>query len=44
MSDTRPATGDLFQALFEYSADAIALVDAAGRLLFLSRTFERLFG
>jgi PAS domain S-box-containing protein len=44
MSDAQHATGDLFQALVEYSSDAIALVDAAGRILFLSQTFERLLG
>jgi two-component system cell cycle sensor histidine kinase/response regulator CckA len=44
MSDTQPAPGDLFQALVEYSSDAIVLVDDAGRMRFLSRTAERLLG
>jgi PAS domain S-box-containing protein len=34
----------LFQALVEYSSDAIALVDAGGTIRFLSRTAERLLG
>src|SRR3954467_6090753 len=44
MSDPQPAPGDLFQALVEYSSDAIVLVDAAGTMRFLSRTAERLLG
>ena len=46
MSDsTRPSTaGDLFQALVEYSSDAIVLVDATARILFLSATSERMLG
>ncbi len=44
MSDPQPATGDLFQALVEYSSDAIVLADAGGRMLFLSHTAERLLG
>jgi PAS domain-containing protein len=46
MSDSHrsPAAGDLFQALVEYSSDAIALVDATGKILFLSQTSERLLG
>ncbi len=39
-----PATGDLFQALVENSSDAIVLVDARGKVLFLSQTSERLLG
>jgi PAS domain S-box-containing protein len=39
-----PETGDLFQALVENSSDAIVLVDAAGKILFLSQTSERLLG
>jgi len=45
MSDARPtAAGDLFQALVEHSSDAIVLVDATGKVLFLSQTSERLLG
>ena len=46
MSDaTRPATaGDLFQALVEYSSDAILLCDATGKILFLSATSEKMLG
>jgi len=44
MSNLRPAAGDLFQALVENSSDAIVLVDAVGRILFLSQTSERLLG
>src|SRR6266566_3465225 len=46
MSDSTrsQATGDLFQALVEYSSDAIVLVDATGKVLFLSQTSERLLG
>jgi two-component system, cell cycle sensor histidine kinase and response regulator CckA len=38
------AAGDLFQALVEYSSDAIVLADIAGRMVFLSHTAERLLG
>jgi two-component system cell cycle sensor histidine kinase/response regulator CckA len=38
------AAGDLFQALVEYSSDAIVLADSMGRMLFLSHTAERLLG
>ena len=44
MSKAQPAAGDLFQALVEYSSDAIVLVDATGKILFLSQTSERLLG
>ena len=44
MSQIRPAAGDLFQALVENSSDAIVLVDAGGKILFLSPTSERLLG
>ena len=44
MSKSQPAAGDLFQALVEYSSDAIVLSDASGRLQFLSHTAERLLG
>jgi len=46
MSDSQrsPAAGDLFQALVEHSSDAIVLVDATGKVLFLSHTSERLLG
>ena len=44
MSEAQHATGDLFQALVEYSSDAIVLVDATGKILFLSQTSERLLG
>jgi two-component system cell cycle sensor histidine kinase/response regulator CckA len=44
MSESQRATGDLFQALVEHSSDAIVLVDATGRILFLSQTSERLLG
>ncbi len=44
MSASRSTAGDLFQALVEYSSDAIVLADAAGRMLFLSHTAERLLG
>jgi PAS domain-containing protein len=43
-SDNPSATGELFQALVEHSSDAIVLVDAAGKVLFLSQTSERLLG
>jgi two-component system, cell cycle sensor histidine kinase and response regulator CckA len=43
MADTSPTT-DLFQALVEHSSDAIVLLDAAGKVLFLSQTSERLLG
>src|SRR4029077_20176192 len=42
MSETQPAAGDLFQALVEHSSDAIVLVDAKGKVLFLSQTSDRL--
>ena len=38
------AAGALFQALVEYSSDAIVLCDAAGKIVFLSHTSERLLG
>src|SRR5262245_11684062 len=44
MADPQPTTGDLFQALVEYSSDAIALVDATGRILFLSQASEKILG
>src|SRR5437763_16320509 len=44
MPESQPAAGDLFQALVEHSSDAIVLVDATGRVLFLSQTSERLLG
>jgi PAS domain S-box-containing protein len=44
ITNSLPAAGDLFQALVEYSSDAIVLVDATGKILFLSRTAERLLG
>src|SRR5215475_223455 len=45
MSKVQPAAGgDLFQALVEYSSDAIVLADASGKMLFLSHTAERLLG
>ena len=44
MPMSQPATGDLFQALVEYSSDAIVLADATGTMLFLSHTAERLLG
>lgn len=44
LSDSQPAAGDLFQALVEYSSDAIVLADAEGTMLFLSHTAERLLG
>jgi PAS domain S-box-containing protein len=44
MSKVQPAAGDLFQALVEYSSDAIVLADATGKMLFLSHTAERLLG
>ncbi|HET9833378.1 MAG TPA: PAS domain S-box protein, partial [Vicinamibacterales bacterium] len=44
MAEPRSTAGDLFQALVEYSSDAIVLADATGRMLFLSRTAERLLG
>src|SRR5438067_5017424 len=43
MSESPPTT-DLFQALVEHSSDAIVLVDATGKILFLSQTSERLLG
>jgi two-component system cell cycle sensor histidine kinase/response regulator CckA len=42
--ESRSTAGDLFQALVEYSSDAIVLADAGGRMVFLSRTAERLLG
>jgi len=44
MSKVQPSAGDLFQALVEYSSDAIVLADATGKMLFLSHTAERLLG
>jgi PAS domain S-box-containing protein len=44
MSKVQPAAGDLFQALVEYSSDAIVLADADGTMTFLSHTAERLLG
>ena len=46
MSDSirPPAAGDLFQALVEHSSDAIVLVDATGKILFLSATSEKMLG
>jgi len=44
MSESKHAAGDLFQALVEYSSDAIVLVDAKGKILFMSPTSERLLG
>ncbi len=44
MSESPPAAGDLFQALVEHSSDAIVLLDGTGKILFLSRTSERLLG
>ena len=44
MPETHSTAGDLFQALVEYSSDAIVLADAAGRMVFLSHTAERLLG
>src|SRR5437868_11476575 len=44
MPESQPTAGDLFQALVEHSSDAIVLVDATGRVLFLSQTSERLLG
>jgi two-component system cell cycle sensor histidine kinase/response regulator CckA len=44
MPNVQPAAGDLFQALVEYSSDAIVLADATGTMLFLSHTAERLLG
>jgi PAS domain S-box-containing protein len=44
MSQSQPAAGDLFQALVEYSSDAIVLADARRRMRFLSYTAERLLG
>jgi PAS domain S-box-containing protein len=44
MAESRQTAGDLFQALVEYSSDAIVLVDAKGKILFLSATSERLLG
>ena len=44
MSEPKHAAGDLFQALVENSSDAIVLVDAKGKILFLSPTSERLLG
>ena len=43
MSD-KSAPGDLFQALVENSSDAILLVDATARILFLSATSEKMLG
>jgi len=42
--ESRSTAGDLFQALVEYSSDAIVLADSMGRMLFLSHTAERLLG
>ena len=44
MPNVQPAAGDLFQALVEYSSDAIVLADSTGTMLFLSHTAERLLG
>ena len=44
MSKVQPAAGDLFQALVEYSSDAIVLADANGTMTFVSHTAERLLG
>jgi two-component system cell cycle sensor histidine kinase/response regulator CckA len=44
MMKSPAAAGDLFQALVEYSSDAIVLSDATGKMLFLSHTAERLLG
>jgi two-component system cell cycle sensor histidine kinase/response regulator CckA len=43
MSDPNTADG-LFQALVEYSSDAILLVDATGKILFLSQTSGKMLG
>ena len=40
----RHSAGDLFQALVEYSSDAILLVDASGTILFLSQTAQKMLG
>jgi len=44
MPESHSTAGDLFQALVEYSSDAIVLADEAGRMVFLSHTAERLLG
>ena len=44
MRESHSTAGDLFQALVEYSSDAIVLADATGRMVFLSQTAERLLG
>src|SRR5580765_3826080 len=38
------ATGDLFQALVEYSSDAILLIDEQGLVRYASRSSERVLG
>ncbi len=44
MTSPNPSAGNLFQALVEYSSDAIVLVDVTGKILFLSATSERMLG
>ena len=44
MPDPKAPAGDLFQALVEYSSDAITLIDATGKILFVSQTLERMLG
>ncbi len=44
MTSPNPSPGNLFQALVEYSSDAIVLLDATGKILFLSATSEKMLG